>query len=225
MKKDSGLSKTIIKEIEEECKKYFKHATGCHDWTHVERVRKIALKMGEKEGADLEIIEAAAFLHDIARAEEIKKSGVFCHAEKSAEMAIEILKKYNLPDETEKNILNCILAHRHRNDHKPETIESKVLYDADKLDAIGAIGIGRAFLFAGGPGSQCLYTGNEQKLVKTGKDHCFTKEDSAILEYEFKLKKIKDKMLTKEGKKMAQERHEFMQEFFERFWQEVDGKI
>lgn len=225
MKKDSGLSKTIIKEIETQAKEYFKHATGCHDWTHVERVRNMALKIGRKEGADLNILEVAVLLHDIGRKEEIKKSGAFCHAEKSAKLAIEILKKYNLPKETEKNILNCIIAHRFRNEHRPETIESKVLYDADKLDSIGAVGVGRSFLFAGGPGSQCLYTGNESELVKTGKDHAFTREDSAILEYEFKLKKVKDKMFTKEGKKIAQERHKFMQEFFERFWHEVDGKM
>lgn len=101
--------------------------------------------------------------------------------------------------------------------------EAKVLFDADKLDSIGAVGIARDFLFAGNAGSKTLYTGNEKLLAQSGKNYSFTEEDSAFLEYEIKLKHIKNKLLTSTGKKIAEERHKFMEAYFKRFWEEVEG--
>lgn len=215
----------IKKSIKKEAKSFFKSASGCHDWTHVERVVKLAIKIGKKEKADLDILEVAALLHDIGRIEEIKSKGKFCHAEEGAKLAKNILKKYNLDEEIVNNILHCIISHRYRNNHIPNTIEAKVLYDADKLDSIGAVGIARDFLFAGNAGSNCLYTGNEKKIFKEGHNYSYTKEDSAIIEYEFKLKKIKNKIITKTGKKIAKERHLFMKDYFKRFWKEVSGEL
>lgn len=219
------IKKAIKKAIKKEAVVFFKDAGGCHDWTHVERVANLALKIGRKEKADLDILEIAALLHDIGRKEEMKSKGKFCHAEKGAELARIILKKHKLDKTDIEDILHCIITHRYRNSHEPKTIEAKVLFDADKLDSIGAIGIGRIFLFAGNAGSNNLYTGNEKRLSKQKKDHSYTKEDSAILEYEIKLKKIKDKMLTATGKKVAQARHDFMEEYFDRFWQEAKGEL
>jgi uncharacterized protein len=219
------INNRIKKEIRNKAKTFFKDASGCHDWTHVERVERLALKIGKKEGADLDILEVAVLLHDIGRKEEMKSKGEFCHAEKGAEIAKKILEKYNFKKDDLENILHCIVSHRFRNSHKPETLEAKILYDADKLDSIGAVGIARDFLFAGNAGSGCLYTGNEKELAKKGRNYCFSKEDSAILEYEIKLKKIKDKIITKTGKKIAKERHLFMEEYFKRFWKEVRGEM
>ena len=219
-----SLTKNLINQIELEAKRYFKGASGCHDWTHVERVKNLSLSIGRQEGADLNILETAALLHDIGRKEEMKSKGLFCHAEKGAEIAEKILKKHGVNEKTIENIIHCIKTHRFRGDNIPETIEAKVLFDADKLDSIGAVGVARDFLFAGNAGSGNLYTGNEKKLSKTGKDYMFTKEDSAILEYEVVLKHIKDKVLTPTGKKIADKRHEFMKSFFKRFWEEVKGK-
>jgi len=119
--------------------------------------------------------------------------------------------------------LHCILSHRYRNNHKPETIEAKVLFDADKLDSIGAIGIGRGFLFAGSSGSNCLYTGKEKQLVKSGSEYSYTNQDSALLEYYFKLVKVKSKILTNMGKQIAKERHKYMVNFFKKFESEIKG--
>jgi uncharacterized protein len=214
-----------IETIEKKAKKYFINSGGCHDWSHIERVRALALKIGKKERADLGIIEAAALLHDIGRKKEAESRGRFCHAEISAELAAKILKKLNFKQEQIKNISQAILAHRFRNNHYPETIEAKVLYDADKLDSIGAIGVGRAFLFAGGEGSCRLYTKREKELAKKmGHKTTFHKDDSAALEYEVRLKYIKNKMLTKEGKRIAAERDKFMKIFFRQFWSEINGK-
>jgi uncharacterized protein len=96
------------------------------------------------------------------------------------------------------------------------------LFDADKLDSIGAVGIGRDFLFAGYL-RNALYTGNEKKISRLKKDQAYTPEDTAILEYEFKLKNVKNKIITKTGKIIAKDRHDFMTSYFQRFWQEVKG--
>ncbi|HBA36660.1 TPA: phosphohydrolase [Candidatus Falkowbacteria bacterium] len=216
------ISQEIIKKIEKEAKKFFVGANGCHDWTHVERVCSLAMNIGRKEKADLSVLMAACLLHDIGRKEEMASRGKFCHAEKGAEMANKILQRYKLDQNTMDNILHCIISHRYRNNNIPKTIEAKVLFDADKLDSIGAVGIGRDFLFAGYL-RHALYTGNEKRLVKLKKDKAYTVDDTAIMEYEFKLKNIKNKTLTKTGKKIAKARHDFMVTYFKRFWQEVRG--
>lgn len=218
------ISRKIIEKIREDAKKYFINASGCHDWTHVERVLTLAKKIGKKEKADLDIIEIAVLLHDIGRRDETKCKGRYCHAEKGRELAEKILNKYDIKGEAASNILHSILAHRSRNNHKPITTEAKTVFDADKLDSLGAVGAARIFLFAGGAGSRNLYTGNEKKLARSRKNFSYTKEDSAVLEYESKLKYIKNNMLTAEGKKIACERDDYLKKYFERFWEEVKAK-
>lgn len=220
----------IIERIEKDAKKYFEKANGCHDWSHVERVRSLALNIGKKEGADLFILELASILHDVGRYEEMQKSKEsngsvkYCHAKEGARISRELLKNCDIKERDFKNIVHCVESHRHRNSLNPETIEAKVLYDADKIDGIGAIGIGRIFLFAGSHGSRNLYTGNEKRLAKEGGDYSYTKDDSAPLEYEIKLKYTLKKMLTDTGKKIAKKRLVLMDNFFESFWEEIEGK-
>jgi len=218
------ITKELIKKIEQEARKYFKGASGCHDWSHVERVRATALRIARTEKVDIAIVEISVLLHDIGRKEEMESQGAICHAEKGAALSREILTSFGFDAETIEAVAHCVLTHRYRNQRVPQTIEAKVLFDADKMDSIGAIGVARDFLFAGNAGSNNLYTGNEKHLAKTGKDYSYTKEDSAILEYEVKLKYVKDKMMTKTGNLFARERHLFMKQFFERFWQEIKGK-
>lgn len=219
------MKKEIIEKIKEEAKKYFRGASGCHDFSHVERVRNLAMRIGKKEKADLDALEIASYLHDIGRKEEMEAKGSFCHAEHGGELAGKILKKYKIGQEKIENIVHSIKSHRWRNSRVPATLEARILFDADKLDSIGAVGIARDFLFAGNAGSNTLYTGNEKKLAKSKKDYSYGKEDSAFLEYEIKLKHVKDKILTKEGKRIASERHRYMKEYFERFEREIEGKI
>ena len=212
----------IVGKIKAEAIAYFEGASGCHDWTHVERVRNLSLRIGKEEGADLFVLELAALLHDIGRKKEMKSKGAFCHAEQGAKEAKVILLKLEIEDAFIENIVHCIVTHRKKNSHQPETIEAKCLFDADKLDSIGAIGVARDFLFAGHSASNILYTGNEKNLAKSRKDYAYTKEDTAILEWETTLKYTKDKMLTKAGKKIAKSRHEYMENFFKEFWLEVE---
>ena len=224
------IAKKDIEKIEKIAKQYFVGASGCHDWSHVERVRKLALQIGKEEKADLRIIELAALLHDIGRKYEMENKGFkngikICHAQEGRKETTKILENFkNITEKEKGNILHSIEAHRSRNSLIPKTLEAKIVFDADKLDSLGAIGIGRIFLFAGSASAKILYTGKEKEHAKGGLKHSYSDKDTAPLEYEVKLKYLKDKMITKTGKKIARERDKFMREFFKTFWEEVEGK-
>ncbi|MFA5917494.1 MAG: HD domain-containing protein [Candidatus Gracilibacteria bacterium] len=210
----------LIKKITKEAKKHFKGKHGCHGFDHTMRVYKLGVHIGEKENADLEVIQIATLLHDIGRSEQDKCKGKVCHAEIGAKKAKEILKNYDITKEKLENITHCIETHRSRGSNIPETIEAKIVYDADKLDSIGAVGIGRLFLFAGEIGAKLH---NKDADIENTKE--YSKDDTAYREFLIKKQKVKDKMLTEEGKKIAIERHEYMVQFFDRLNMEVDGEI
>ena len=176
--------------------------------------------IGRAEKADLEVLEIAAYLHDIGRPYEDQSRGMVCHAEKGADIAQEWLAKYLIRDEQKANIIHCIRSHRFRGNHHPQTLEAKVLFDADKLDAIGAVGIARAFLFAGEVGAKLH---NPDIVPEDTKP--YTEDDTGYREYKLKLSRIKDRMLTSEGRHMALERHAFMEIFFQRFSEEYKGDL
>ena len=208
----------IIKEVSKQAKKIFVDSKGSHDWNHTLRVYNLCLRIGKKEKATMEILKLAAILHDIGRKYEDECSGRICHAEKGAVLAKNLLHKLKVAKEKIDKIIHCVETHRFRGKKIPISKEAKILFDADKLDSIGAIGIGRAFLFAGEIGAKL----HNKKINKTT---AYTKEDTAYREYMFKLRKVIKRMVTKEGKRIAKGRHAFMINFFNRFNQEVDGKL
>ncbi len=209
-----------FEQIRDEAKSYFHGAAPSHDWNHTERVYELCMKIGKKEKADLEILKLASILHDIGRLEQDKLKGKICHAEKGAILAKDLLKKYNFSEEIISEVVHCVECHRFRDNKVPQSKEAKILYDADKLDAIGAIGLGRSFSFAGEVGAEVHI-----KNLDVENSRPYTKEDCAYREFLVKLNKVKDKMLTSEGKKLALDRHNFMVEFFERLNKEVDGEL
>ena len=192
---------------------------GCHGPDHTERVHKTALYIGRLMGARLDVLSAAALLHDIGRRYETREQGKICHAEKGAELARDILKKLDLGPNLIGEIAHCVETHRYRGNKVPQTLEAKILYDADKLDSIGAVGIGRAFLFAGQTGAR-LHNESDVDILAC---KAYSEEDTAYREFKFKMSKIKDRMLTPEGKRLAAERHDFMEIFFERLERETKG--
>jgi len=210
--------KNIVEHIQNEVKEIFSTAKGSHDFDHTERVYCLAVHIAKKEKADLLIVQLATLLHDIARQEQDESDGKICHAEKGAERAKEILKEYDLTPSQIDHISSCIATHRFRKNLPPATLEAKILYDADKLDAIGAIGIGRAFVFSGETGARVHVTG-----LVIDETNAYTKSDTAYHEFEIKLKRIKDKILTAEGKRIAEHRHKFMVEFFDELKDEAIG--
>lgn len=205
-----------IRAFAEEC---FSDAPGSHNWDHTRRVHLLCRHIGSIEGADLEVLEIAAYLHDVGRPSQDRSRGAICHAERGGEMARDVLEKTGLSPEKKANIIHCIESHRFRGNHRPRTKEAKVLFDSDKLDAIGAIGVGRAFLFAGEVGARLHNPELEPRETAP-----YTEEDTAYREFKLKLQKIKDSLLTAEGRRLALERHAFMESFFERFLEEYAGK-
>ncbi len=207
-------------QIKLEAKNLMNTDRGSHNWDHVVRVWNLCRRIGEKEKADFDILEPAAFLHDIGRKIEMESSGKICHASIGSEMARRILVNNAYPDDLINQIVFCIAAHRFRsNGVKPDSIESKVLFDADKLDAIGAVGVGRAFLFAGEVGAE--FHNPEVDIHNT---KAYSHEDTAYREFNVKLRKIKDRMLTTAGRKIALGRHDFMMAYFDRLNEEVLGE-
>lgn len=216
MRRDEAL----IEEIASAANSYFDDARGSHGWDHVERVVKLCEHIGPLEGCDMTILRLAALLHDIGRSESDKASGSVCHAELGAEMARKELENATAEPAIVEAVVHCVATHRFRGGAEPATIEAKVLFDADKLDSVGAVGIGRAFLFAGEVGA---------RLHDPHADHDSTEsygsEDTAHREYTVKLRHIKNRLLTKTGKAMAEARHRYMEEFFARLDAETRGEM
>jgi uncharacterized protein len=209
-----------FEEVLESAKQIINSSRKSQDWEHTQRVYNLCMHIGIKENADIEILKLASVLHDIGREKQDESKGEICLAEVGAAMAKELLEKFNYSPQVIDKVVHCIETHRFRNNKIPESLEAKVLYDADKLDAIGAIGIGRAFVFAGEIGA-----GVHNKYIDIEKTKSYTEDDTAYREFLVKLCRIKDCLLTQEGIRIAQGRHNFMVEFFDRLNKEVDGEL
>lgn len=218
-------NKNILKLITLEVENIFKNAKSSHDLDHTLRVLNIAKHIAKKEKANLEIVELAVLLHDIGREQEFIDKTI-CHAKYGAKLAEKILNKYNYDKENIKQVVYCIKSHRFRENSKEnlKTIEAKVLFDADKIDCIGAIGIGRAFIWVGEYNAK-LDCPELTDFEIINNKYSYTKEDTAYREYLLKLKEIHKKLFTKEGKKIAKDRSKFMDIFFKRFKKEIFGKL
>ena len=208
-----------IEKIKKEVKNVLEKENSSHDWDHTERVYNLCLHLADKD-TDLEVLKLSAILHDIARPLQDESKGKICHAEKGVELAKGILEKYGYDNKIIESVSHCIERHRFRRGNAPESKEAKILFDADKLDSIGATGIGRAFTFAANVGAR-LHVPN----LNIEKTEEYSKDDTAYREFMVKLRKIKDKMITEKGKKLAEGRHKFMVEFFDRLDKEFEGEL
>ncbi len=209
----------LLDNIKSQAQKLFEDARGSHDWEHTLRVYRLCEKIGPVEGADMDVLRVAALLHDIGRSYQDNSQGKICHAEKGSEMACMIIKDFPLSAFQKANVIHCIKTHRFRGNIRPQSLEAKVLFDADKIDAIGAVGIARAFLFAGELGARL-----HNPDVKIEETRSYSKDDTGYREFKIKLCKIKERIMTEEGRRLAKERHEFMEIFFNRFLEEHEGK-
>jgi uncharacterized protein len=215
---DTGEA-ALVEAVRVQARGFFHGARGSHDWEHTERVLRLCRRIGPVEGADMPVLLVAAILHDIGRGEQDRTAGEICHARHGAEKALAVVRSLPLSPDRQENVLHCIRSHRFRGREHPSTLEARVLFDADKLDAIGAVGVARAFLFAGEVGARL-----HNPDVDPAETRPYSEEDTGYREYRLKLRKIKDRMLTAEGRRLAQERHAFMEAFFNRFIEEYQGK-
>ncbi len=215
-----SVAPALLSRVREEAGAFFRSARGSHDGDHTERVRRLCLRIGRKEKADLGVLELAALLHDIGRAEEDRSHGRVCHARSGAALARSLLADHGVDPAVVRAVVEAIRTHRFRRGGVPRTLEARVLFDADKLDSIGAVGIGRAFLFAGEVGARL-----HDKAIDVRRTKPYTREDTAYREYLVKLSRVRDRMTTREGRRIAAERHRYMAAFFARLNKETDGVL
>lgn len=214
--------KSIIQNTISFVKETLAGAEGGHDWYHIERVWKTARYIREREGTgELLTIELAALLHDVSDA---KFNGG--DDEKGSRMASNFLIKQGLEQEMVEHIEAIIKHVSYKGGFTQDqinTIEFQIVQDADRLDAIGAIGIARAFNY-GGFKNRPIHN-PEMPLQEYKDSRTYHKSDAPTINHFYeKLLKLKDLMNTSTGKEMAAERHDYMLQFLDRFYREWDLK-
>jgi uncharacterized protein len=202
-----------------EARRLYAGGDAVHDFDHVLRVLRLAERIGRAEGADLSIVRAATLLHDVGR-EEAAATGVD-HAALGARRAGEILA--GRPAATVEAVAHAIAAHRFRTDPEPDTLEAQVLFDADKLDAIGAVGVARAFAYGGARGQRLWAQIESVDLDRWESEGDDLDAHTPVHEFVVKLSRIKDRLFTPTARAIAADRHDAMVAFFERLSEEVQG--
>lgn len=188
----------VLKEIEAYARG--KLSSMSHGFDHTRRVYNMAMKIGQTEGADLKVVLAAALLHDIGR--DLEDYLGVDHAETSAYFAKDFLGTIDFPKDKIHAVIAAIQEHRWSAGSTPSSLESKVLSDADNLDALGAIGVARVF----------TYGGRHQRDVKGSMGH-----------FEEKILKLKDRMYTETARAIAQDRHFYIEQYVIRLKEELVG--
>jgi len=217
MKHQELISKTIAFVKEE-----LANAEGGHDWFHIERVYKNSLLISKTEKVDLLVVSLGALLHDIADSK-------FHHGDETVgpKKARQFLEAENVLEEVILQVINIIENISYKGGNRVQKFNSNelaVVQDADRLDAIGAIGIARAFNY-GGFKNRKLYDPEIASNLSMTPSEYKTSTAPTINHFYEKLLLLKDKMNTQTGKKIAQKRHEFMVAFLEQFYEEWDGKL
>jgi len=205
---------------------------SAHDMDHIIRVQNLSLHLAENEEIDLEVLKASALLHDIARVKEDNDpTGKTNHAILSAEMSVPILKELDFSEDKIKHVQECILSHRYRTGNEPKTKEAQILFDADKLDTLGAIGIARVFVWIGKNNGR-IYTNTDiEKYIQenlggkiNGRIQDKTKHSPQI-EFETKSKFLINKLYTKKAKEIGRERMDYYKNVLDRLEKEIEGKL
>jgi len=200
----------------EEARGYYPDDDPVHGFSHILRVYRLCERIGKQENADLPIVRAAALLHDVEGDVDVRED----HHLAAARFAEKTLTEEGWSEEGIKEVVHCIRAHRFRDDsEKPQTLEAQVLFDADKIDAIGAVGVARAVAYAVRAGMD-VYAPPSDLYLSSGKYEPGESQTVAH-EYLFKLRHIKDRLFTPSGRSLAIERHELMVRFFEAWMKEI----
>ena len=190
---------------------------SAHDPEHIYRVLYNALQIAEtEENVDYDVLITACLLHDIGRREQFENPAL-CHAEIGATKAYEYLLKQGFSADFAEKVRHCVGTHRFRKSNRPETVEAKILFDADKLDVTGAMGIARTLMYKADM-SEPIY-----RLLPDGvpSDGTQDTEPSFFREYKVKLEKLYDRFYTETGARIAQRRRMIAAAFYESLYREV----
>jgi len=232
------LDEAIRNKVWKIAESYYPKNDWAHGRSHIERVIRSAVEIGKQEGADIEVIELAAILHDIfvkyeyniQHREAHSRADGFRHEIEAAKESRRILGKLGISDATIDAVAHCIEAHRKRSSSEPQTIEAKCLFDADKLDCIGAIGVIRSAFVSFEHGQEFYkeetdIEAYERKNVRSDGTIIDFRLHSSNLEYELSLKEVAKRMHTKTGRRLSEGRAAFMDAFYERFAEELKGRL
>ena len=195
---------------------YYPDDDPVHGFSHILRVYRLCEQIGSKENADLRILRAAALLHDVEGDVDLRQG----HHVAAADFAEKVLRDEGWEESDIQAVAHCIRAHRFRNeDENPTTLEAMILYDADKLDAIGAVGVARAVGYAVRAGMDVYATPSSQYLATGELEE--GESQTVAHEYLYKLRHIKDRLYTKTGRLMAEAKHDLMVNFFDGWMKEL----
>lgn len=215
-----------INKLKPEVLKLFKNDSSGHDITHLERTMNLALYLQKFEGGDKIVIGISAFLHDVHRILQ-NETGKFVSPKDSLWKVKEILSVVDLSNEQLKQILHAIEYHEVYNWNNPQNkendINTLILQDADNLDAIGAIGIGRTFTY-GGAHNMPMYDNTVSLEMKNDYAEEKGNDASTIHHFYHKLFKLGENMNTQKAKELADSRIQFMKQFVEEFLDEWNGE-
>jgi uncharacterized protein len=214
--------KTLIDNIRTEVQAHFANDTSGHDWFHIERVEKMAVYIHSFEGGDLEVIQLAALLHDIS--DHKLNGGILNDGARASKV---ILTKHGASEEISRKVCDIIDRVSFKGakvDDVMPSLEGKIVQDADRLDAIGAIGIARAFSY-GGSRNRPMYVPNQAPVTYNDFESYVKSEGHTINHFYEKLLLLKDRLHTLTAKKIGNERHVFMQTFLKEFYKEWESKI
>ena len=203
---------------------WYSDSDPVHDFDHILRVYRMAEKLALAEGADLEIVRAAALLHDAEGSNPADKAKRAVHQHASADFAADALLAEGWDDARIAAVQHCIRAHRFRDTSEPpQTLEAQIIFDADKLDAIGAVGVARVIAYSA-RAERPFYAPPSQQFIETGQKEA-NEPHTSYHEHLFKLTKIKARMFTKTGKAIAEERHQYLEAYFQRLIAEWNGEM
>lgn len=213
--------KEIILKTRDFVKKKLENEGSGHDWLHTWRVEQLALSLGQEEKANLDIVSLAALLHDVWDWKAYDGDETI-----GPRMAREWLFSQGMDEEIINHVAEIITHISYKGAGVPtkmRTIEGQVVQDADRLDAIGAIGIARVFTY-GGYKKRPMHLSGTKPRLHTTKEEYFSGNGSTIDHFYEKLLLLKERMNTATGKKMAEGRHHFMEKYLEQFFAEWEGK-
>ena len=212
------MDNTIISDALEFVKNTFNDDFSGHDYFHTLRVHKMAMRIAEQEDANLTIVQLAALLHDV---DDIKLSP---ETYVNKDRAVTFLRNHDIAEEIIKTICNIIdeISFKGTDTITPETIEGKCVQDADRLDAIGAIGIARTFAY-GGSHNRIIHDPEIKPTVNMNADKYQSHISTSINHFYEKLFLLKDLMNTDTAKKIAEQRENYMRAYISEFLDEWDG--
>src|SRR5690554_1044620 len=210
--------KLVLEKTAQFVKKELENEGSGHDWWHIFRVTELSKTIAEKEGANLFICQMAALLHDLADDKVVESEEVGLKRIKAW------LEEHLADSEKVETILHIVATISYKGGHGPklDLLEAQVVQDADRLDAIGAIGIARCFTYAGSKGD-LMYNPQLPPRDSMTKEEYRHGESTAINHFYEKLLKLKNLMNTDEGYRIALERHQFMEDYLKQFFREWKG--